>query len=139
MNAQNRMWLKVWSIATVIFVLGCVTGAAIDGVYRTRVKDSTVAQNAAVSMRDTDAYFATLQRELSLDESQATAMHAILDKAREDYKAVCADVRPRYDVVREGARTRMRALLSADQQPRFDEIVTAEDCRCPEQKKVSSP
>ena len=62
-------------------------------------------------------------------------MHAILDSAREEYKAVCADVRPRYDVVREGARTRMRALLSADQQPRFDEIVTAEDCRCPEQKK----
>ena len=84
------------------------------------MKDPTVSQNAAVSMRDTEAYFATLQRELSLDESQATAMHAILDKAREDYKAVCADVRPRYDVVREGARTRMRALLSADQQPRFD-------------------
>ncbi|MFY9608442.1 MAG: hypothetical protein WAU45_07495 [Blastocatellia bacterium] len=136
MNAQNRMWLKVWSIATVIFALGCVTGAAIDGVYRTRVKDAAVSN--AASMRDTEAYFATLQRELSLDESQATAMHDILDRAREEYKAVCADVRPRYDVVREGARTRMRALLSTDQQPRFDEIVTAEDCRCPEQKKVSS-
>ena len=134
MNAQNRMWLKVWSIATVIFALGCVTGAAIDGVYRTRVKDAA-ASNAAVSMRDTEAYFATLQRELSLNDSQSVAMHAILDSAREEYKAVCADVRPRYDVVREGARTRMRALLSADQQPRFDEIVTAEDCRCPEQKK----
>jgi hypothetical protein len=134
MNAENRMWLKVWSIATVIFALGCVTGAAIDGVYRTSVTEPNTS-NAAVSMRDTEAYFATLQRELSLNDSQATAMHAILDSAREEYKAVCADVRPRYDVVREGARTRMRALLSADQQPRFDEIVTAEDCRCPEQKK----
>ena len=135
MNDQRRMWLKVWSIAAVIFALGCVTGAAVDGLYRTRVKDPVVSQTAAVSMRDTEAYFATLQRELVLDETQATAMHAILDTTREEYKAVCSEVRPRYDVVRERARTQMRALLSAEQLPRFDAIVTAEDCRCPELKK----
>lgn len=135
MNDQNKMWLKVWSIAAVIFALGCVTGAAVDGLYRTRTKPPEVSQTAAVSMRDTEAYFATLQRELALDEEQSSAMHAILDKTREEYKAVCADVRPRYDVVRERARTQMRGLLSAEQQPRFDSIVTAEDCRCPEQKK----
>ncbi|MEK6299729.1 MAG: hypothetical protein AABO41_03335 [Acidobacteriota bacterium] len=139
MNTSNRMWLKVWSIATVIFALGCVTGAAVDGLYRTRAKDPIVAQGGAVSMRDTEAYFATLQRELTLDEAQATSMRAVLENAREEYKSVCADVRPRYDVVREKARTEMRSLLSADQQPRFDSIVSAEDCRCPEQKKVVSP
>ena len=137
MNTQNRMWLKVWSIATVIFALGCVTGAAVDGLYRTRAKDPTVSQSPAVSIRDTEAYFATLQRELTLDETQATSMRAVLENAREEYKAVCADVRPRYDVVREKARTQMRALLSADQQPRFDSIVSSEDCKCPEQKKGS--
>jgi len=70
-----------------------------------------------------------------LTDNQSSAMRAILDQTRDDYKAVCADVRPRYDVVRERARTEMRALLTADQQPRFDSIVTAEDCRCPELKK----
>jgi len=135
MNAQNKMWLKVWSIATVIFALGCVTGAAVDGLYRTRMQDPPAPQPAAVSMRDTEAYFVTLQRELALDEGQSSAMREVLDKTREEYKAVCADVRPRYDVVREHARTQMRALLTSEQQPRFDSIVTAEDCRCPEQKK----
>jgi hypothetical protein len=48
---------------------------------------------------------------------------------------VCADVRPRYDELRERARGEMRALLSADQQQRFDMIITQEDCRCPETKK----
>jgi hypothetical protein len=134
MNAQNRLWLTGGSIAAVIFAFGCVTGAAVDGLYRSRAKDPVVSQGA-VSMRDTEAYFATLQRELALDEEQSTAMHVILDRSRDEYKAVCAEVRPRYDVVRERARTQMRALLSADQQPRFDEIITAEDCRCPEQKK----
>ena len=88
-----------------------------------------------MSIRDTDAYFETLRRELTLSEDQSAAMRAVLDRTRDDYKAVCADVRPRYDVVRERARGQMRALLTADQQPRFDSIVTAEDCRCPELKK----
>jgi hypothetical protein len=86
-------------------------------------------------MRDTDAYFDTLKRELTLSDEQASSMRAILDRTREDYKAVCADVRPRYDVVRERARGQMRALLNAEQQPRFDAIITQEDCRCPEPKK----
>ena len=85
------MWLKVWSDCD-----GELCAWMCDWRHDRRsvphqVEDSTVAQNAAVSMRpDTDAYFATLQRELSLDESQATAMHAILDKAREDYKSSAA-------------------------------------------------
>jgi hypothetical protein len=38
-------------------------------------------------------------------------------------------------VVRVRAREQMRALLMADQQQRFDLIVTQEDCKCPEPKK----
>ena len=76
-----------------------------------------------------------LTRELTLNAEQSASMRAILDRTRDDYKAVCADVRPRYDVVRERAREQMRALLTAGQQTRFDSIVTAEDCRCPELKK----
>jgi CBS-domain-containing membrane protein len=90
---------------------------------------------AAVSIRDTDAYFETLKRELALSVEQASAMRAILDRTRDEYKTVCADVRPRYDVLRERARHQMRALVVADQQERFDSIVTQEDCRCPEAKK----
>jgi hypothetical protein len=86
-------------------------------------------------MRDTDAYFETLKRELTLNDEQASSMRGILERTRDDYKAVCADVRPRYDVVRERARSQMRAVLAADQQPKFDTIVTQEDCRCPEPKK----
>jgi Spy/CpxP family protein refolding chaperone len=74
-------------------------------------------------------------RELTLNDDQSSAMRAILDRTRDDYKAVCADVRPRYDVVRDKARNQMRVLLTPDQQQRFDSIVTAQDCRCPEPKK----
>jgi Spy/CpxP family protein refolding chaperone len=132
MNLHWKTWLKIWSVLLVVFALGCVTGASLDGIYRLRA--SAERPTLAPSMRDTDAYFDTLKRELVLTENQSTEMRAILDRTREDYKAVCADVRPRYDVLRERARGQMRALLTADQQPKFDSIITKEDCRCPEQK-----
>lgn len=129
---MNSQW-KAWVAFLIVFALGGVTGASLDGIYRLRAAASNPA--VTVSIRDTDAYFETLKRELTLSEDQASAMRMVLDRTRDDYKAVCADVRPRYDVVRERARGQMRALLTADQQPRFDSIVTAEDCRCPELKK----
>ncbi len=129
MNSQRR----AWAAFLIVFALGGVTGAAVDAIYRLRA--GTVAPAAPVSIRDTDAYFETLKRELTLNDEQSSSMRAILDRTRDDYKSVCADVRPRYDTVRERARGQMRALLTADQQPRFDSIVTAEDCRCPELKK----
>ena len=129
---MNSQW-KAWVAFLIVFALGGVTGASLDGIYRLRAAASNPA--VTVSIRDTDAYFETLKRELTLSEDQASAMRVVLDRTRDDYKAVCADVRPRYDVVREKARGQMRALLTADQQPRFDSIVTAEDCKCPELKK----
>ena len=135
MNSQAKARLKIWAAFLIVFALGGVTGASLDGIYRSRTSQTQGSQVAAVSLRDTDAYFETLKRELVLNDEQASSMRAILDRTRDDYKSVCADVRPRYDVVREKARTQMRALLAADQQQRFDSIVTQEDCRCPEPKK----
>lgn len=133
MNSQTKTGLKVWGAFLVVFALGCVTGGSLSSVYRLRTSTSVAA--APVSMRDTDAYFETLKRELTLNEDQASSMRTILDRTRDEYKAICADVRPRYDVVRERARGQMRALLAGDQQQRFDSIITAEDCKCPEPKK----
>lgn len=135
MNSQRKAQVKIWGAFLIVFALGGVTGASLDGIYRSRTNAAQSNQVGAVSMRDTDAYFETLKRELTLNDEQASSMRAILDRTRDDYKSVCADVRPRYDVVRERARTQMRAVLAADQQQKFDTIVTQEDCRCPEPKK----
>ena len=131
MNSQRKAWIAF----LIVFALGGVTGASLDGIYRLRANATATNPTVTVSIRDTDAYFETLKRELSLNNDQASAMRAVLDRTRDDYKAVCADVRPRYDVVRERARGQMRALLTSDQQERFDSIITAEDCKCPEPRK----
>lgn len=131
---QTNAQLKAWGAFLLVFALGGVTGASLDGMYRLRASNATPTA-PVVSLRDTDTYFETLKRELTLSADQETAIRSVLDRTRDDYKAVCADVRPRYDTVREKARSEMRVLLTADQQPRFDSIITAENCQCPDPKK----
>jgi hypothetical protein len=141
MNTQGKTRLKVWGALIIVFALGCATGASLDAIYRLRdgpvepQPQAGASDRVISSMRDADAYFDTLHRELSLSDDQSAGMRAILDRTREQYKGICGEVRPRYDALRERARTEMRVLLSPEQQQRFDQIITQEDCRCPELKK----
>lgn len=130
MNPQNRMWLKVWSVVFVVFFLGCVTGAALNGIYMSRAD----IDSRTPSIRDGELYFRVLKRELSLSPEQESSIAQILDDTRDEYKTVCAEVRPRYNVLREQARTRIREKLLPEQQEHFDTIVTQENCNCPDQK-----
>jgi len=132
MEKEKKTLIKVWLAIAVIFALGIVTGAALNNLYLSRF---VTGAPQGVSMRDTTEYFETLKREVNLTPEQETKMSAILDDMRDKYKNVCAEVRPRYFSLREDARLKMRELLTADQQKRFDMIVTQDDCRCPDAKK----
>jgi hypothetical protein len=131
MNPQSKMLVKIWSAVLVVFILGCVTGAAISGLYLSPASKDP----QAISMRETSQYFETLKREVNLTPQQVEKMSAILDQMRNNYKSVCAEVKPRYYNVREEARIRMRELLTPEQQQSFDKIVTQDDCKCPETPK----
>lgn len=127
-----RASIKIWGAIFLVFVLGCITGGALSGLYMSRSSENNPKP---VSMRDTNEYFETLKHEVNLTPEQETKMSAILDEMRNQYKSVCAEVRPRYFALREDARLRMRELLSPVQKKKFDTIVTQDDCKCPEQPK----
>ncbi len=127
---QNAKW-KGLGLLALVFFLGSLTGAGLDGIYRARA----AAARPALSLKENTEYFDTLKRELALNPDQVTAVRSILDETRNEYKTVCAEVRPRYNVLRDRARTRMRALLDDEQKKRFDVIVTQESCNCPELQK----
>lgn len=139
MTGQRKNLIKTWCVLVFVFGLGVVTGS-LNGFRQDRGAANAVGlsmpspADSVVSIRSGDAYFETLQRELELDARQASLMSTIIDETRTQYKSVCAQVRPRYDALRESARRRMRLVLTADQQKRFDSIVTREDCHCPEQR-----
>jgi hypothetical protein len=132
MKSQNKALIKGWAVLLLVFALGGLTGAALDGLYRSRASTNPLS----VKLNESNDYFESLKRELNLDSGQATQIRAILDEMRNEYGSICASVRPKYDDLRERGRSRMRSLLTPEQQKRFDSIALREDCAsCPFLKK----
>jgi Spy/CpxP family protein refolding chaperone len=118
MTPRTNTRLKIWLVVVGVFVLGCVTGAALDSAYRLRGRD-----------RHKDDGFEVMKRDLNLNEQQSTQIRAILDQTRNDYRTLRTEVRPRYDAIRQNARTRIRQLLTPEQQQRFDAKMAERDAR----------
>lgn len=127
MTERGKTLLKFWLAIVGVFALGCVTGVSLDSVYRLR------AGNAPSEMRgrrgDKEENFERMKRDLNLSDQQATQIRAILDQTREEYRQLRAEVRPRYDTVKQNARTKIRALLTPEQQQKFDAKMAERDAR----------
>jgi hypothetical protein len=127
MTKQGNTTLKVWLVLVVVFVLGSFTGGAVTGLYRTMSRpDRNAPRDRMEKMR----------RDLSLTDDQVKSVSAILDETKNEYKALRTEMKPRFDEPRQKARAKIRALLSADQQQKFDAMVAQVDAqREGEQKK----
>lgn len=122
--------LKIWLVLVGVFTLGGVTGAMLDSAYRLRGgHDRRHEGGGGGGRRGKDDLFENMRRDLNLTEQQATEIRAILDQTRNDYRALRAEVHPRYDAVRQNARTRIRALLTPEQQKLFDAKAAERDAR----------
>ncbi len=114
---------KVIAAVLAVFALGCVTGAALDSAYRLR------AAGLSRSQPQHEDFFGALQRNLNLDERQSSQVRAIIDETREGYRQLRTEVRPRYDTLRRDGRARIRALLTSEQQQKFDRMTAERDAR----------
>jgi Spy/CpxP family protein refolding chaperone len=118
--------LKLWLAVAAVFALGCATGALLDSAYRLRVD---AAREGGRGRRGPDHMFEGMRRDLGLDERQAAEVRKIVDETRNEYRALRSEARPRFDAIRQSARTRIRALLTPEQQKRFDARVVEKDAR----------
>jgi Spy/CpxP family protein refolding chaperone len=128
MTSRGNTRLKVWLLLLGVFVLGCATGAAFDSAYRLRAGGGR-PEARGVRHGGRENVFDDLKRDLDLNDQQATEIRAILEQARNDYRSLRAEARPRYDAIRQNARTRIRALLTPEQQQRFDAHVAKHDAQ----------
>jgi Spy/CpxP family protein refolding chaperone len=127
MTPRAKTRLKIWLAVLGIFVLGGLTGAALDSALR--LKAGTTERAGMHGPRGREEVFERMKRDLNLTDSQATEIRAILDQAREEYRKLRQEVRPRYDAVRQEARAKIRALLTPEQQQTFDAKVAEHDAR----------
>jgi Spy/CpxP family protein refolding chaperone len=79
--------------------------------------------------------FEKMRSELSLTDQQTAAVRAILDETRNEYRAVRKELRPRFEEPRLKARARIRALLTPEQQQKFDAMVAQQDAQRDEEQK----
>lgn len=131
MTLAGRTRLKIWLVLVVVFVLGCATGVALTGLYRSRASgDRPETRERAMNER-----FERMRNELSLTEQQTTAVRTILDETRNEYRALRTELRPRFEEPRLKARSRIRALLTPEQQKKFDAMVAQQDAQHDEEQK----
>ena len=105
--------------------MGCITGAALDGLYRSRAGFDRPEGRG----RDPKSHFEEMRRDLNLNDEQATAIRSILDETRNEYRALRAEMKPRFDAPRLKARERIRALLTPEQRQRFDAVAAQGDAK----------
>jgi Spy/CpxP family protein refolding chaperone len=72
---------------------------------------------------------------LTLTDPQTTAVRAILDETRNEYRALRKELRPRFEEPRMKARSRIRALLTPEQQQKFDAMIVQQDAQRDEEQK----
>ncbi len=120
MTPRGSTRLKIWLVLLGVFTLGCLTGGFLDSAYRLKAgADERHARGGGRGDRD-EKMFERMKNDLSLSEQQATEIRAILEETRGGFRALRSEVRPRYDALRQNSRARIRALLTPEQQQRFD-------------------
>ena len=131
MTLAGRTRLKIWLVLFVVFVLGCATGVGLTGWYRSRASsDRPEARERAMQER-----FERMRRELSLTDQQTTTVRTILDETRNEYRALRTELRPRFEEPRQKARSRIRAVLTPEQQKKFDALIAQQDAQHDEEQK----
>ena len=124
---QGHTTLKVWLVLVVVFVLGSFTGGAVTGFYHAMARSDRNAPHDR---------FEKMRRDLNLTDDQTKSVSTILDETRNEYRSLRAELRPRFEEPRQKARTKIRALLTPEQQQKFDAMVAQQDAqRDGEQKK----
>jgi Spy/CpxP family protein refolding chaperone len=132
MNPQGRTTLKVWLVLVVVFVLGAITGGAFIGGFVTGF-NRVMSRPNRNAPRDR---MEKLRQDLSLTDDQMKSVSAILDETKNEYKALRQELKPRFDEPRLKARAKIRALLTPEQQQKFDATIAEKDAqREGEQKK----
>lgn len=133
MNPEVRRKAAVWLV--LVFVLGAATG----GVFGYTLAHRTYAAGKPPMQTDDQRRaqkVAEMTREIGLDADQAKKMEAIIAQAQAEGRAVREKSDADMDAVRQKARGQMRALLTPEQMPKFEDYVNRLDAERKKQKEL---
>ena len=114
---NNGIKGKATGLVIVVFLLGIALGAL--GMY---YWGGHVSASRAHRF-DRGKLLEDMTREVGLTPDQKTQLEVIIEDTRSKFQAIDDQTRPQYDQVRQQARDRIRAFLTPEQRPKFEEFV----------------
>jgi len=119
-NQNNR---KAVLLVLVLFVLGIALGSLGTYVVTTRV----LAARPQAAMARNPGHMAMFTRDLNLSPAQQTQIQAIMNDTRARYAELHQKLDPEYEQVRQQGRERIRQTLTAEQRPKFEDLLRQMD------------
>ena len=111
-------------VYTLVFTLGLAAGAMGLRLYERSYGASAEGRGGRF---DRERYVSLLTRDVQLTSDQRKELDRILDDTRGEFAEVRKTIAPQVSEIKERARGRIRAMLTPDQQPRFEAFLKAWD------------
>ena len=109
----------------IVFLLGVAAGAL--GLTISSRWNDAGRPFGWIGKFDRERYVKQMTEAVGLRSEQMGPLDAILDETREEFLALRRRLWPQFDEVRQRARQRIRGILSAEQQARFESFLTRWD------------
>ena len=129
-EATAKQRAALW--VAVVFLLGVSLGGVVGYVFAHR----SVSANAPLTAQERRAQkVEQLTREADLTPEQQQRLEAILTQLHAEYKALHAQSDAQIDEARQKGRNQIRAILTPEQKPKFEEFLKRMD----EERKRHAP
>jgi hypothetical protein len=140
MESKTNSQTKARLIVVSVFVLGFAAGALALNLYQRLSRSSS--DNGP--RNGTEFLLKRMNDKVGLSSDQQEQIKKILDETNDKYKELrveleprIKDFEPRFNAVRQESRDRVRALLSPEQLPKYEQMVQDHD-KMREQEKERS-
>lgn len=129
-EATAKQRAALW--VAVVFLLGAALGGMVGYIFAHR----TVSANAPMTAQQRRAQkVEQLTKEANLTPEQREQLEAILTQLHGEYKALREQTDAQIDQARQKGRNQIRAMLTSEQKPAFEEFLKKMD----EERKRNGP
>jgi len=124
MASLSKVKAQVWVLILVVFLLGGVAGASVDRLLLLKGQSASPGRGERGGR---GRMIEQMQKDLNLTDEQTASVRTIFDDMRKEFPPRKFDECPGVKESREKSRARVRAILTPEQQKKYDEINAKRD------------
>jgi Spy/CpxP family protein refolding chaperone len=106
-------------LVLVVFLLGALLGGVGNHVWGERVWGKQIVNTQPTR----NEIVGELTRDLQLTPDQQKQLGSIVDDTRSQWRTLYTTIEPQHEQIRQQSRDRIRAILTPDQKPKFEEFM----------------